>query len=206
MPVVMKAEDVIATYERVGADWAQQRNATLMEKPWLDRLMAASSRHDGAPRLLDLGCGSGRPIGSYLAERGARMTGVDATDVMTGLYGQIVPGAEVIRADMRGLALDRQFDGILAWDSFFHLSADDQRAMFSVFAAQAAPRAALMFTSGHIAGEAIGEVGGAPIYHASLDEEEYRFLLTGNGFRVLDYVQDDPSCGGHTIWLAQRNP
>ena len=206
MPVAMKADDVIATYERVGADWAQQRSATLMEKPWLDRLMAASSRQAGAPRLLDLGCGAGRPIGSYLAERGAKMTGVDATDVMTGLYAQIVQGAEVIKADMRGLALDWKFDGILAWDSFFHLSADDQRAMFPVFAAHAGPRAALMFTSGHLAGEAIGEVAGAPIYHASLDEEEYRNLLTGNGFRVLDYVPEDRSCGGHTIWLAQRNP
>jgi len=38
---------------------------------------------------------------------------------------------EWIVADMRHLALGRQFDGILAWDSYFHLSQDAQRAMRS---------------------------------------------------------------------------
>jgi hypothetical protein len=33
------------------------------------------------------------------------------------------------------LSLQRSFDGILAWDSFFHLNHDDQRRMFPVFRA-----------------------------------------------------------------------
>lgn len=202
----MKPDDVIPTYERIGAAWAQQRSSSLMEKAWLDRMLAAAPRNTGPVRVLDLGCGAGRPIGSYLAERGARLTGVDATATMTGLYPQIVPGADAIQADMRGLSLDRQFDAILAWDSFFHLAADDQRAMFATFAAHCAPRAALMFTSGHMAGEAIGEVAGEPIYHASLAPDEYRDLLAENGFKVRHYTPEDPTCGGHTIWLAQRKP
>lgn len=199
----MKAEDVIPTYERVGREWARQRNSNLMEKAWLDRLLATAPRNAGRVRVLDLGCGAGRPIGSYLSERGAILTGVDATSALSDLYPQVVPGAEIIQADMRRLKLDRQFDAILAWDSFFHLSADDQRPMFATFAAHAAPRAALMFTSGHMAGEAVGEVAGAPIYHASLAPDEYRDLLAENGFKVLRHVAEDPDCGGHTIWLAQ---
>ncbi len=199
----MKAQDVIATYERVGPAWAEQRNRTLMEKAWLDRMLTAAPRATGTVRVLDLGCGAGRPIGSYLAERGTTVTGVDATKCLSDLYPQVVPGAEIIQTDMRGLKLDRQFDAIIAWNSFFHLSADDQRAMFPTFAAHAAPRAALMFTAGHIAGEAIGEVAGEPIYHASLDPDEYRELLTANGFKALRYVPEDPTCGNHTIWLAQ---
>jgi hypothetical protein len=35
---------------------------------------------------------------------------------------------------MRQLALGRPFDGIVAWDSFFHLGHDDQRRMFAIFA------------------------------------------------------------------------
>ena len=49
---------------------------------------------------------------------------------------------------MRSLALGRTFDGIVAWDSFFHLTWDDQRRIFPVFRAHAATGAALMFTSG----------------------------------------------------------
>ncbi len=202
----MKAQDVIATYERVGSAWARARNRNLMEKAWLDRMLAAAPRHTGAVRVLELGCGSGQPIGTYLAERGAALTGVEPTSTLSALYAKNLPRAALITADMRGLMLDQKFDAILAWDSFFHLCADDQRAMFATFAAHAAPRAALMFTSGHMAGEAIGDVGGAPIYHASLDPEEYRDLLAQNGFQVLRHTPEDPDCGQHTVWLVQFRP
>lgn len=199
----MKAQDVIATYERVGPEWAKRRNRNLMEKTWLDRMLAAAPRATGPVRVLDLGCGSGKPIGTYLAERGATLTGVDATRSLSEMYHDAVPQAEVVKADMRGLDLNRQFDAIIAWNSFFHLSADDQRPMFATFAAHAAPKAALMFTAGHMAGEAIGDVADAPIYHASLAPEEYKALLEENGFKVLRYTPEDPDCGMHTIWLAQ---
>ncbi len=202
----MRAEDVIPTYERVGQTWAKHRNRNLFEKQWLDRFLTAAPRSTGPVRVLDLGCGSGQPIATYLAERGAQITGVDAAATLTALYAAALPKADVIQADMRGLALDRKFDAILAWDSFFHLSAEDQRPMFATFAAHAAPRAALMFTSGHMAGEAIGTVADAPIYHASLDPGEYRDLLESAGFKILYYTPEDPNCGQHTIWLAQYRP
>ena len=105
---------------------------------------------------------------------------------------------------MRGLSLERRFDGLIAWDSFFHLCPDDQRGMFAVFAAHAAPGAALMFTSGPADGIAIGTFEGEPLYHASLDAGEYRALLGENGFDVVAHAVEDPSCGGHTVWLARR--
>src|ERR1700752_842606 len=43
--------------------------------------------------------------------------------------------------DMRLLRLLRRFDGVLAWDSFFHLRPDDQPQMFNVFAPFSHPRA-----------------------------------------------------------------
>ncbi|HEY6373665.1 MAG TPA: hypothetical protein VIX37_24030 [Candidatus Sulfotelmatobacter sp.] len=75
--------------------------------------------------------------------------------------------------------------------------------MFPIFRAHAASNAALMFTSGPSHGEAIGTYQGEPLYHASLDEAEYRLLLHENGFFVLSHVLEDPSCGRHTVWLAQ---
>lgn len=199
----MKPEDVIGIYETNGAAWAQERGRSLFEKPWLDRMLHAAPRAKGAVRVLDLGCGAGVPIATYLAERGAQITGVDASKTLTAFFAKNLPAATILHADMRHLKLDQTFDAILAWDSFFHLTASDQRAMFAVFAAHAAPRAALMFTSGHMAGEAIGQVAGAPIYHASLSAEDYRTLLQDHGFQVLHHKAEDPDCGGHTVWLAQ---
>jgi hypothetical protein len=66
-----------------------------------------------------------------------------------------------------------------------------------------APRGLLLFTSGPSHGEAIGNLYGRPLYHASLDAEEYRSLLDANGFEVLRHTVEDPECGRHTVWLAQ---
>lgn len=105
---------------------------------------------------------------------------------------------------MRELRLERRFDGLLAWDSFFHLHMDDQRQMFPRFAAHALGGAPLMFTSGPSHGEAIGSYRGEPLYHGSLDPSEYERLLLGNGFSVLAHVSNDPKCGEHTVWLTRH--
>ena len=101
------------------------------------------------------------------------------------------------------VTLGDEFDGILAWDSFFHLSPPAQTQMFRTFRNHAAPRAALMFTSGTSHGEAVGTLKGEPLYHASLDAAGYRQLLEHHGFGVVSMVAEDPNCGGRTVWLAQ---
>lgn len=75
--------------------------------------------------------------------------------------------------------------------------------MFARFAAHARPGAPLMFTSGPARGEAIGGYCGEPLYHASLDPDEYRQSLESNAFSLVTFVADDPDCGHHTVWLAK---
>jgi hypothetical protein len=124
---------------------------------------------------------------------------------MISLCRARLPDHEWIVADMRYLALGRRFDGILAWDSFFHLNHDDQRRMFAVFADHASGHAILMFNTGPQHGEGVGEYRGDPLYHASLSPAEYHALIGRFGFRVLQHVTDDVQAGGRTVWLCQRN-
>jgi cyclopropane fatty-acyl-phospholipid synthase-like methyltransferase len=138
-------------------------------------------------------------------ERGFHVVGVDAAPPMIALCRARFPNEEWHVANMTELALDRAFDGVLAWDSFFHLGMEEQRAMFSRFAAHAQPHAPLMFTSGSYEGEAIGTFGGDPLYHASLSPREYEQLLTNHGFVVREYMENDPECGNHTVWLAAHD-
>jgi SAM-dependent methyltransferase len=153
--------------------------------------------------ILDLGCGSGHPIARYLIENGHDVTGVDSSSALIDICKTDFPAQNWIVADMRQLSLGRRFDGMIAWDSFFHLGHADQRRMFPIFRIHAASKAALMFTTGPAHGEALGNFHGEPLYHASLDQAEYSSLLNQNGFRVVWHVVEDPSCGRHTIWLAQ---
>ena len=191
--------NIIDLYERHAAAYDTDRGRGLFERGWLERFRAAMQPH---ATVLDLGCGMGEPIARYFIENGHPVTGVDSAPSLIRLCETRFPDAAWIVADMRRLDLGAQFGGILAWDSFFHLKVEDQRAMFATFRAHAAPGTALMFTSGPARGEAIGSYHGEPLYHASLDQEEYAALLGTYGFQVLDHVTEDATCGGHTVWLA----
>ncbi|MBW8318179.1 MAG: methyltransferase domain-containing protein [Rhizobium sp.] len=196
-----EAERVVGLYERHARAFDDIRSKHLFEKPWLDRF--AANLANGAT-VLDIGCGSGEPMAADLLARGLAVTGVDSSETLIGLCRERYPSGDWRVADMRGLALGRTFDALLAWHSFFHLTPDEQRAMFPLFAAHSADGAMLMFTSGPAEGVAIGSFEGEPLYHASLGPEEYRRLLRENGFAVVDHVADDPDCGGATIWLARK--
>jgi trans-aconitate methyltransferase len=153
--------------------------------------------------VLDIGCGGGIPVSRDLIAAGLVVTGIDSSFALIALCRERFPEREWQVADMRALDLGRRFYGLLAWHSFFHLRADDQRAMFPIFAAHAAPGALLMFTSGPLAGVAMGEWQGEPLFHDSLAQEEYRALLAGNGFDVLSFTAGEPIAPGPSVWLAR---
>ena len=200
----MSADDIIGFYERRALDWVgdRSRQTKFIERPWLDRF-AALAKPGGT--ILDLGCGSGKPMAAYLLTQGFDLCGIDSSPTMISLCRENFPDRQSIVADMRTLDLQRRSDGVMAWDSFFHLTPDDQRRMFPVFRAHAAPGAPLMFTSGPRHGEAIGTLRGEPLYHASLAPDEYRSLLAANNFTVVAEKMEDPECGGRSVWLARRN-
>ncbi|MBP0462467.1 class I SAM-dependent methyltransferase [Roseomonas sp. PWR1] len=196
------ADDIIGLYTRHGPAWARDRgDAVTFEAAWLARFLALLPP---AGRVLDIGCGSGAPIAAAIAAAGHRVTGLDASPTLLALARARLPQAEWIEADMRAMALHRRFDGLVAWDSFFHLDHAAQRGMFPRFATHAAPGAPLLFTSGPRHGVAMGTYAGEPLFHASLDAEEYRALLAAQGFAVLDHRPEDPATGGRTVWLARR--
>lgn len=186
------------------ADWFDDnRGRSGMEAPYLARI--AQAKPDGG-HVLDIGCGAGEPMAQYFIDKGWRVTGVDFSNGLLDKSRARFPGHEWIHADMRKLALDRTFDAALAWDSFFHLTADDQRAMFAVFAAHLKPGGLLLFNTGTSKGTAYGEMAGHTFHHASLDVEEYRSLLAKHGFMAMLCDIDNPDCGGRTVWLAKYAP
>jgi len=192
---------IIGLYDETATAWdAARREATTEERPQLDAF--ADALPPGVT-VLDIGCGTGVPVGSGLIGRGFEVTGVDSSPAMIALCRDRFPNAEWRIADMRRLDLGRRFDGLIAWHSFFHLAPDDQRAMFPVFARHAAPGAVLTFTSGPEEGVRIGEWQSEPLYHASLSQEEDRALLAASGFEVLRFTAGEPIAPGPTVWLAR---
>jgi cyclopropane fatty-acyl-phospholipid synthase-like methyltransferase len=125
------SETVIDLYRSHAARWdACRRSSGWNDRVWVDAFAKGLAKGSS---VLDLGCGAGEPVARFLVDQGLNVTGVDASPEMIALARDRLPEEEWIVADMRRLALDRRFDGILAWDSYFHLSHKAQRAMFAVF-------------------------------------------------------------------------
>lgn len=195
----MEFDDILPAYARAADHWAATRNRTLFEADALRAVLAGQQN----AQVLDLGCGSGQPIAEWFARQGCAVTGVDGAAPMLRHFRAALPGARAVLADMRQLALGHHFDVIIAWDSFFHLSRADQRVMFPVFAAHAAPGARLLITTGPDDSEAMGRVGNEPVIHASLSPDAYRALFAEHGFDVLWFRPEDAEFHGHSVWLAR---
>lgn len=199
--MIIPKNNVTKVYDKIAKWFDAHRSRELFEKAWLDQAIALLPKH---PSVLDLGCGMGEPIIPYLLKNGFKVTGVDGSAELLSLAKGRYPEVEFILSDMRGLSLMKQYDMVIAWHSFFHLTQDDQRLMFTLFASHLKPGGVLLFTSGEEAGEIWGENGGEPLYHASLSQEDYKMLLNQNGFTLVNHKIADPDCGDATVWLAQK--
>ncbi len=188
-------------YDRQAALYDRDRSRAFFEARWLTRFGDALPR---AGRVLDLGCGAGEPIAAWLIAEGFRLTGVDFSRAMLEIAKTRWPDGDWRVADMRALDLPEKFDGIVAWNSFFHLTMEEQRAALPRLAAHLVPGGRLMVTVGPDAGEAPGLVGGEPVYHASLSPAEYVTRLEDCGLRLTAFVAEDPGCQGHTILMAVK--
>ena len=188
----------IESYERVAAWWDSHRSKKLSEECWLRELTLAIPAKG---KVLDAGCGGGSPIAEYFIRHGYKVTGVDGAAAMIELARGRFPQCRWVQMDMRKLALGEKFDAIIGWDSFFHLNQAEQRAVLLLFREHLRAGGALLLSVGHAAGEVLGEVGGEPVYHSSLSEEEYRNILVEAGFKSVQFVAQDPRCD-RTVLMA----
>ncbi|WP_417522506.1 class I SAM-dependent DNA methyltransferase [Marinovum sp.] len=191
----------LAVYDETAAAYDAQRSRSLFEARWLARFAACLPE---GGHVLDLGCGAGEPIARWFLAEGFRLTGVDFAPAMLEIARRRWPEVDWFQADMRVLDLGRRFDGIVAWNSFFHLTVEDQRRTIARIADHLAPGGVLLATVGPEEGEAQGEVSGRPVYHASLSPAGYALLLQDHGLRLTGFLAEDPECNSHSVLMARK--
>lgn len=196
-------KDVYETYEIISDWYTQHRSQDLFEKPYLDKIITLIKPEAS---ILDLGCGTGRPIAEYFISKGFSVTGVDGSQKQINKAQENLPTLIAIHQDMRELNVNKTFDCIIAWHSYFHLPKEDQRKMFNLFHKHIKPGGILVFTSGTNESEQWSDNGGEMLYHASLNTSEYHALLSEHQFTVICHKVKDPDCGNATIWVSKYNP
>ncbi len=198
----MNREDknVFKVYDEVSEWFNENRSKHLIELKYLQELLSYLPEKS---EILDLGCGTGKPIMEYFLSQNYRVIGVDASWKMLEIAKSNFPNNEFYLMDMRRLKIERKFDAIIAWHSFFHLPVDDQEKLIPKLSNLLNPNGLFLFTSGPENGISWGKINGQDLFHASMSESQYKNLLQNNNFKVIKHVVQDPMCGGATVWLAQ---
>ncbi len=192
-----KGDRIAAHFEKHAHRIDKARSERFDERGWLDRFLLALPRQ---AHILDLGCGGGEPIDRYLIDAGHSLTGVDLAERMIALARTRFPANRWLQADMRKTAMDRAFDGVIAWDSLYHLEPEDQRDMLTRAAGWLEPDGTILFTTSPPHEEE--RIDG--VHHAGLDAAETRALFAELGLTEIAHAPDDIATGGRAIWLARK--
>ena len=181
-----------ASYDAIATDWdaARQRLST-PERRLLKRFLA---KLPVGGRVLDLGCGTGRPIAAYLLRHGLHIAGVDQSVALLEIAKKRFP-----EGDWRHLAIEKYapkqtFDGIIAWDSLFHLPRGlHKRILIRLRKALTKGGPILLTLGGSAHPPFTDNMWSQPFFYDSLPPEQATALLQATGFEIeLNEFLDQP--------------
>lgn len=197
---------------------AQQWHSHIRAQAYTDRVLryvdlALEGLQYGA-RVLDLGCGTGKPVAKYLVEKGFRVTGVDQSEKMLEFAKQEVPEAEFIHSDMINVQLAPGFGAAIAWDSIFHVERKHHSGIFQKVANALEPGGRLFLSVGGSdaassddpdAESFTSEMFGHTFFYSGYEPRVTRGMLEAAGFEIEVWEIDDPSSRGHIAVIAKKS-
>ncbi len=186
-------------YDLIASGFAELRDSFNTEQKYIDQLL--EHLKPGAS-ILDVGCGSGYPIASYLINKGYQVTGVDSSKELLSIAKKNCPTLKTIYGDVRTVEINQQFDAIVEWWCLFHLPKEDHVNMFARFASWLKKGGILEFTTGDSEYQASSsDMLNQELNFYSLAPQFYEQYLKDNHFKLLLREHDQEQ---HLVWLAVK--
>lgn len=178
-------------YDSIASDWNSNRQIiSAQEARFLAELLGGVS--PGA-RVLDLGCGTGKPIAQNLIAQGFSVTGVDQSARMLDFARTLDPEGDWIHSSIEDFLPIGKYSAAIAWDCLFHIPSQTHLDLFNRIreALEYGDRFMLTVGGGHASGFT-GQVLGSLLFFDSSSPHRTVECLTASRFRVrhsefLDY-------------------
>ncbi|MGC3992198.1 MAG: class I SAM-dependent methyltransferase [Chthoniobacteraceae bacterium] len=187
----MSASDpsISTPYDHIAEDFGALRTALLPnEVRYLGLLLEPL---EPGSQIVDLGCGTGTPVATFIAAKGHHLTGVDGSAEMLAMAQQTLPEHRWIHGYIDQVEFDagEVFDAALCWDSLFHLPRAVHYTVLAKVHQWLRPGGRLMVSSG-------GSVDPGPegftdtmfgheFYYDSVSPTEMTAMLEEIGFRIV---------------------
>jgi ubiquinone/menaquinone biosynthesis C-methylase UbiE len=201
-------EIVRQAYDRCAADY--DKSCPRVAPPELNILI---SRLAKGAAVLDIGCGSGVPIASTLADSFS-LTGVDISSGMIERARANVPGTKFIGGDIMSVELPpSSFDAAVAFYSIFHIPREEHAKLFKRIYGWLRTSGYLLATLSFSDDSSYtDEYLGSTMYWSNYSLTVYKDLLVEAGFSLLNISAvgggyEDPSFSPkerHPLILAQK--
>lgn len=171
------------SYNAIVEAWDAARSALFAYEPaFLERLLRDVP---AGGRILDLGCGTGRPIAEFILQQGYAVTGVDQAEALLALARQRFPAGRWLLAPMASFVPDEIYDGAVLWDALFHQPREQHETILRMLVGCLRPGARLMLTVGGSAHPAfVDSMFGQSFFYDSLTPEATEALLNALGMTV----------------------
>ncbi len=99
-------------------------------------------------KILDLGCGHGVPVATLIANYGHKIVGVDRSETLLAYARHAMPEHDWILRELEDFEPADNYDGIVIWDSLFHLPRAAQLTLLRKAAEALNPNGMLILSSG----------------------------------------------------------
>lgn len=172
------------SYNRIANDWDAARN-TLNDRE--RRYLGAFLEGISVPsRILDLGCGTGRPIAEYVVDRGHHLTGVDQSSEMLGLAKARMSEGTWIESRIQDFRTGEKFAGVICWDALFHIEREEHEDILYNITQMLLPGGRLMLTVGGSEVPPFTDtMFGEQFFYDSHVPDRVRIMLADAGYRLL---------------------
>jgi len=174
------------SYNKIIDKWADSRNKSFPNKFIID--FSLKLKPNG--KILDIGCGTGFPIAKYFSDNGFSIIGIDISENMIKkAIEQNIKNAAFYLCDFFEYKPFEKYDGIIAYDSFFHFPKEKQKEIYKIISDWIHIGGYLLFTHGNEDSEINGNMFEETFYYSSLNTNEVHKLLLENGFEIETSIE-----------------
>lgn len=186
MKEVHKIPDMFKTveesYDKMGEKYHEFRN----NEKFIAQLEQFSELLPTSGRVLDAGCGAGKPTSEFLVKRGFNVTGVDISNKMIKLAKENVPEAIFFQKNILTMDFpDQSFDGIISVYTLWHIPRVNHPTVIENFHRMLRKNGVLVLNTGVYESEGMSNFFGEPMFWSTNHPEKTLAVVKDLGFEII---------------------
>lgn len=155
--------------------------------------------------ILDIGCGSGKPIDKFLTDKGHKIIGIDISQKQIELARKNIPKGKFEVKDLTDLeSREYRVDAVVSFYTIFHISRKKHQKLFGVINSFLPKNGLILVSMGASDWEGIENFHGTKMYWSHYGPEKNKKMVKNAGFDIISDEIDTSGGERHQIILARK--